>query len=200
MTYGNASLNIVDETIKPQPTVDFVRQRAAFENHVLESGVSTSHVRTVFVRPGFVYGRSGGPVANKYFGIDKEGSLSLYGSPTKRWSWVHVDDLGDAYVLIAKTSGLSGELFNLSNTDYPTYEELRFAMAKASGWVKENGKFEWKEVPKDDIGLNVYENTVMVNNAKARDILGWNPKRFNFLSEVDIYYQSWKASKDLKIN
>jgi len=200
MTYGNAmltqKLNMLDESTRPSPTIDWTCQRRDYENHVMLVGnQEKSPIRTVVLRPGFVYGSHGGVVANNYFKVEKEGDLVMYGSPSKRWSWVHIDDLGDGYVLVAKKHGLNAELFNLAVNDNPTYEELRIAMAKSAGWV---GKAIWKDVPPDDIGLNTYENTVIVSFDKAMNVLGWNPKRWNFLSEVNIYYQAWLAHQNEK--
>ena len=43
----------------------------------------------------------------------------------KRWSWVHVDDLAEAYLLAANNRGnAAGQLFSIGEGDGPTYETL----------------------------------------------------------------------------
>jgi len=198
MTYGNASTGPLDETMEAKPTHQWTEDRKNFENKVFNFGKNEqAWIRTVFVRPGFVYGRSGGPIANIFFGISKESDLVLYGSPNKRWSWVHVDDLGDGYVLIVENSKSTpdNQIFNLSNVDNPTYHELRVGMAKAAGWNEKKYKVEYREIPPDNRAVLVWENTVIINPHKAKEI-GWNPKHENFVSEIDIYYESWLAYRN----
>eukprot|EP01121_Diplochlamys_sp_Union-15-3_P006005 TRINITY_DN1640_c0_g1_i1.p1 TRINITY_DN1640_c0_g1~~TRINITY_DN1640_c0_g1_i1.p1 ORF type:complete len:243 (-),score=13.32 TRINITY_DN1640_c0_g1_i1:346-1074(-) len=107
MTYGNAAsrlkVKVVDETIVPSPTADETKKRFQLENKIL----SITKLRTVVVRPGFVYGGHGGAIASLFFN-PAEGAMTLYGSLEKRWSWVHLDDLSDGYVRIAN-SGFSGD-------------------------------------------------------------------------------------------
>jgi nucleoside-diphosphate-sugar epimerase len=55
-------------------------------------------VKTTVVRPGFVYGGQGGFVANLLYSEP----LVIQGRRDMRWSWVHVDDLAEGYVAIAR--------------------------------------------------------------------------------------------------
>jgi len=78
------------------------------------------------------------------------------------------------------------------NADYPTYEEVRIATARAAGW---KGKSLQYEPPK----ILGWEPTVKVNFEKAKKILGWTPKHKQFLEEVDLQYKSYRASKELQL-
>jgi len=105
-----------------------------------------------------------------------------------------VDDLADAYVRIGQKGNLlRGQLFDVATIDSPTYEELRVAMAKAAGW---NGVVKFEKVPEDNPLLNDVEPTVLINPQKAVDVLGWQPRHTSFLREVEVYYHSWRASKE----
>jgi len=190
MTYGNASTGYVTELTVPKPMFPDMEVRRIFEEKV----VQTKSINTVVVRPGYVYGGHGGGIADMFFGVKQNEDLVLLGSKDKRWSWVHVDDLGDAYVKIGqKGNTLKGQLFNLSAVDNPNFEELRVAMAKATGW---NGKVKFEEVPKGS-SVQSWEATVLINPQKAIDLLNWQPRHIGYLNEMDIYYRSWKAGKDL---
>ncbi|KAL0486886.1 hypothetical protein AKO1_001229 [Acrasis kona] len=73
MTYGNVSKNPLDETVKPNPTLDKIKAREAFENKVLLHGKGhpLRTLRTAVVRPGFAFGGNGGAVMELYFNINK---------------------------------------------------------------------------------------------------------------------------------
>ena len=99
----------VDEMVKPRPQpcaqranasgsadVTAMKDREDFENHVLAT--STAALRTTVVRPGFVYGGQGGFVADLFYSEP----LVIQGRRDMRWSWVHVDDLAEGYVAIAR--------------------------------------------------------------------------------------------------
>ena len=201
MTYGNAGNGPLDETIEPRPSHQWTVDRKDFEHYVLEFGKrEESWIRPVVVRPGFVYGRSGGPINTQFFSVPKDQNLKLLGSPNKRWSWVHVDDLGEGYVQIAKAgSVVDNQLFNLATADSPTFYELRVTMAKASGWDDTKYSVEYGSIPSDDIGTQVWEDTVIINPEKSFTLINWKPKHLsNFLSDIDIYYQTWLSYQSSK--
>jgi UDP-glucose 4-epimerase len=114
MTYGNARNTSIDETVRPCPMFPDMEQRRLYENKILTTS-STSNYIPVVVRPGFVYGGQGGPIADMFFGQKLEEDLILHGTPDKRWSWVHVHDLGEGYVTIAKSpiSIVANQQYNL---------------------------------------------------------------------------------------
>jgi len=193
MTYGVASTSFVDETTEPKPIEKDVQERKQFEDLVLKN----TTLRNVVLRPGFVYGGQGGFVADVLFNIKPEQDIVAHGSPDKRWSWVHVDDLGDAYVRVAqKGSVVDGQLFNIAALDNPTYNEIRLALAKVSGWKGKEIKYE--PIDNAPVDVKIWEATVKINPSKARNVLGWVPSHLSFLDEIDIFYQTWKLAKENK--
>jgi len=193
MTYGSASEFPVDEMIPPKPMFPDMTERQKYEEKVL----TCTQLNSIVIRPGFVYGGNGGVIATMFFGVDPEADLVLQGRKDKRWSWVHVDDLGRGFVSAAeKGSTLAGQLFNISAQDNPTYEELRMAMAKAAGW--KGGSVKWVEIPSDQTRVLNWETSVIINPAKARALLDWVPYHVGFLAELDVYYQSWKLAQGPK--
>ena len=76
--------------------VTAMKDRENFENQVMTT--SSAAIRTTVVRPGFVYGGQGGFVADLFYNEP----VVFQGRRDMRWSWVHVDDLGEAYVLIGR--------------------------------------------------------------------------------------------------
>jgi len=203
MTYGDTSATgrrPVDEMIKPRPplnapgntgastaNVTAMKDREDFENQVLAT--SSAALKTTVIRPGFVYGGQGGFVADLFYSEP----LVIQGRRDMRWSWVHVDDLGEGYVAIGRAPRVivDKQLYNLAApNDNPTYEELRTAMAKAQGRTE---AVEYKEAEKDV--PTRWGTDSIINPAKAIDEVGWRPRHVGFVEEIGTYYEAWAANK-----
>jgi len=186
LVYGDNS-HIVDESHPLLSTS--LAKRIASEKSV----ISSKDVRGVVLRPGFVYGTSGGFFGPQLFGIKENDELVIIGRKEKRWSWVHVEDVADAFVRVAKVGhAVDGEVFDIAGPWAPTYEEFRVAAAKAAGW---KGKVKHiPEVPADNFFLTIFEYNVVVNCQKAYNILGWRETHLGIVAEIGTYYASWKAS------
>eukprot|EP01113_Clastostelium_recurvatum_P041330 TRINITY_DN6549_c0_g1_i2.p1 TRINITY_DN6549_c0_g1~~TRINITY_DN6549_c0_g1_i2.p1 ORF type:complete len:315 (-),score=61.19 TRINITY_DN6549_c0_g1_i2:108-1025(-) len=186
------SMRPVDESYDPRP-VDPVElaPRKKLEDTIL----ATRDIRTAVIRPGFVYGGHGGVIASLFFEVDpKQKELVVEGLPTKRWSWVHVDDLGAAYVGVAQAGAAANhQLFNIAAQDNPTYEELKVAGAKAAGW--QGGEVKHVPLGKDQERRQNWESNVIINPQKAYDLLGWRPHHVGVVAEIDLYYAAWKAAR-----
>jgi len=183
--------NIVDETHFPDKNIipPGLKARIEFEQLV----VKNKDLRGVVVRPGYCYGGDGGVMENLYFNIGENDDLKLYGRSDKRVNWVHVEDLADAFVRIAKVGKIvDGEIFEIGGDRTPTYEEAAVTAAKAAGW---KGKLIRNcEVPKNDIWLVIQESNCVTSSQKAFDLLGWKERHLGFIDEIDLYYECWKAA------
>jgi len=180
LIYGNnPQTNVVDTTWVTLA----LPERSQHERNV----ASSDRVRGVVIRPGFVYGGSGGFFGPELFEVKEE--LIIYGSEEKRWSWVHHEDLAEAYVLVCNSgSNVDGEVFDISGTTSPTYGEVKRACAKLVGW---------KGTVKHEQNNPMFEVSVITNCQKAYNLLGWREKHLGFLEELDKYYRSYKAQKSL---
>jgi len=192
MTYGKAGENsVVDESVEPIPYKDNPHglTRKIFEDKVLA-------VSGVVIRPGWVYGLSGGTYNRLFFNqIDvSNGSVTIRGRPNKRFSWVHINDLAESYVLLCRQdkSKIDGQLFNVNARDYPSYEEIILAGAKVAGI--QNPKIIHQELPPGDVG-HFLETNVQVDPKKAETVLGWKARHAGFLQEMELYYPAWKSAQ-----
>jgi nucleoside-diphosphate-sugar epimerase len=179
----------IDEMNIPKSMTSDMKKREDYENHVL--AVSSNILHTTVIRPGFVYGGHGGFVADLFY---SQKPAIIDGRRDKRWSWVHINDLGEGYVLIARASRtiVSGQMWNLAApNDNPTYEEIRTHMARVSGQ-----QVEYKEKTNDDKVPVRWDTDSIINPAKAIDQLGWRPKHVGYVQELETYYKSWLASID----
>lgn len=133
-----------------------------------------------------------------YFNIDVNAeTLEILGSGDKRWTWVHVDDLGDAYVLAAQRGGalVGGQIYNIgSPRDHYTYRELRTALARSAGWKGSNVIEQPVVDPNHKFAS--WEVSIVITGAKATNELGWQPRHIGFLAEIDRYYRAWSRNRE----
>ncbi len=157
--YGDTSDRMADETTPPNPP-KLVAWRPAHEQMVLQA----AGVRGLVIRPGDVYGGSGGLTGQWFAGPSTGNPPLVVGDGRNRTPMVHVDDLADAYVRGA--AGYEGEV-------RPT------PLVEAR---KTLGDFA------DALALSQH-----IDARKAVRLLGWYPSHEGFLDEADVYYRAWKA-------
>jgi nucleoside-diphosphate-sugar epimerase len=120
--------------------------------------------------------------------------LSLVGDGTNRWAMVHVDDLADAYVRAAD-SGLSGEVFNVTDRSRATLREMATAAAKAAGFV---GEIRLVPVAEASKTMGPFAEALAIDQHveswKLARRLGWHPRHGGFVDGVGSYHEAWKAS------
>jgi len=186
--------NVRDETfsMKSDDLAPIFKGRVAFENEVL----SHTGVRGIVIRPGFVYGGAtgAGNFLVSFFSNDASKDKIAINNELKgkQWNWVHNADLADGFVRAARFSHLAkGEAFNIVGNSHPSYEEITRAAAKVAGF---KGTVEYTDEKGTDFVSALGNKTVIVNNNKARDILGWVPNHLGLLDELDVYYHTYKGS------
>ncbi len=109
--------------------------RAAFLGQCVKELAATGLAHTV-VRPGFMYG---GPattsMTGQWFAAAEAGKAVFYGDTTKRWSWIHVDDLADAYVrILADPAAVDGEIFVIAVDQRLSALDLQRAAIRTVGY------------------------------------------------------------------
>jgi nucleoside-diphosphate-sugar epimerase len=187
--YGDTGGRTVDET-SPLAPLDLARWRVPHEELVLAA--TSSRLRTLVLRPGCVYGGSGG-LTVPWFASALAGEVEMVGDGTNCWSTVHVDDVAEAYVLAAERAP-GGEALNISDGTNPRVGEMVAAVAAAAGIPGRIAQLE----PEDAMerfgplaeGLEAHQK---VANARAKAALGWQPRHASFVSEADLYYAAYRA-------
>ena len=188
--YGDTGGQLVDETAPLNPP-GLVAWRPAHERMVLEA----AGVRGIVMRAGDVYGGAGGLTAPWFADPSAGKAPTVVGDGRNRWAMVHADDLGDAYVRAAE-SGLTGEIFNVTDRSRFTALEMATAAARAAGFrgdVRPTPLAEARQTMGDfaeALALSQH-----VDARKAVRLLGWHPRHGGFLDDVDVYYRAWKASQ-----
>lgn len=165
---------------------------AAWRIELEKQVIASEDVDGTVIRPGFVYGRTGGFVGGMVFDSAKEGKLVIDGKPDKRWSWVHCDDLADAYVrVLTRRAAAKGRIYDIGEPFGPEFRELLVAGARINGFP-EDGEIVAKEAEGFMAFMDV---STVVNPKRACDELGWAPTRTGILAELDLYYAAWKAAQ-----
>ena len=189
---GNSSDQKLTEESPAKP-IQEVAWRPEVEEMVLDA-------QGIVIRPGVVYGKSGGMTGRWFKGASNGGVVQIVGEGHNHWAMVHVDDLAQGY-LQAIQSGLRGEIFNLVDSSAATVMEMSSAAAKAAGNIK-----QLEFIPLDktvqEMGAMAEALAIdqVVDNSKARRLLDWQPKHKGFIPDVETYYEAWKAHQSSQEN
>jgi nucleoside-diphosphate-sugar epimerase len=184
---GDTGTELVDETTPLNP-IEAVLWRPEHEQMILEA----DHVKGIVVRPGCIYGGQGGLTGDWFEGAEK-GNMEIVGDGTNIWTMVHVEDNANAYVRAAE-SGLSGEVFNISDRSRWSVGDMAEAAARVVGYdeaitcIPEEEAAEELGSMAEALAVNQH-----VDSRKAVRLLGWQPKHGGFVDDVESYYTAWKA-------
>ncbi|KIJ37530.1 hypothetical protein M422DRAFT_259888, partial [Sphaerobolus stellatus SS14] len=113
------------------------------------------------------------------------------GSPDRRYSFVHIDDLTDLYIRALDNARLLGGLtVNAANDYAESAEDILHNLVKVAG---ANG-YEFT-IPADFAEV-AFETTSHIRPYLAKTLLGWQSQKLGFVEGLSIYYAAWKASHD----
>ncbi|KAJ7206251.1 hypothetical protein GGX14DRAFT_457421 [Mycena pura] len=184
--HGDSRTEVVSDTTPIVQPVALVKWRPAVEQLVVRS----TAVNGIVVRPSILYGRSASLLA-MLFGPAAQGHVTWPGTPGARYSVIHADDLADLYVRVAeKSSLLGGKIFDASNPNFVSVDELLQRVVEISG---AKGPYEYKKPS------NLFEEAIAASGLNraylATSLLGWSPKKPGLIEGLDVYYAAWLASK-----
>ncbi|WIB01095.1 NAD(P)H-binding protein [Curtobacterium sp. MCBA15_012] len=170
-TFG-ASTTITEESPVAPPALTAWRAP-------IEAAVRASEVRTTIVAPGIVYGRGAGIPA--MFVGDGEHEVRLVGDGSQRWTTVHIDDLGELYVLAVHRAEQDGYVVAASG-DNPTVREIAEAGAHGSPVVAED-----VDASRARLGADFADALLLHQEASgehARSAYGWHPTRPSLVDDL----------------
>ncbi len=185
--YGWVPQRLLDETtpVNPAHPLHF---RWELEQEVFQLG----NVRTVVVRPGFLYGQDGRScVASTWFEQAEMGRVVYGGDPGRGWSWLHVADLAAAYCRLLEHPDLDKEIFCLADQHQPLCWAVARAATQAAGFP--GGVERGPALMEDESAL--FDQNIFLSAAKAHRVLGWVPRQPGILADIDRCYQGWKAGQ-----
>ena len=185
--YGACGPEAVDET-RALERAHLIPWRGDHEKKVLEAG-------GLVIRPGCVYGGTGGLTGIWFGGALEKGAAPVIGAGENRWATIHADDCGELFALAAE-SGLKGELFNATDRSRATVREMASAAALAAG---KGGAVSEMSFPDAEKAFGAMAHGLAldqhVDSSKALRRLGWNPRFGGFCDDAPRYFASWMAAR-----
>ena len=182
---GNTKAGAGDEE-SPYDPPSLGTWRAQAEKGVLDG--AAMGIRTIVIRPAWVYGHGGGPVTMLIDAARLHDVVHFPGTGENRLPWVHIDDLASLYVL-ALGKAKPGSLFiGASGPSYRIRDLAEFISrtGKAAGRTEAVPIEEAKLRTEPFLGARV-EGFLLdqeFTGAKARHLLGWNPQGASLLDEL----------------
>ena len=159
---GNTRGRLAGESfpLRPPPGLEWL---PAVERLLFDTTVRG--LRGVVIRPAVAYGRVGGLLAQL-----AEGTLPLIGDGGNLWSFIHVDDLAELYVL-AFESAPAGSLYIAADGPSVTFKDLACACGARRRATPEEARAELGTVA----GLLLLDQRA--GSTRAGRELGWQPSR-----------------------
>ena len=186
--YGKRPERVMDETTPANPEHKLAF-RMDMEQELL--AMMIPQCRKVILRPGFIYGLDGkSSITGMWFGMGEQGKAIYRGDRDKGWSWVHVSDLAQAYVMVAETK-LDDEIFCVANEQRLKCLEVMQACLSTTGY---DGEITFAQPSEDDVTSTWFDQNEFITSQKARYLLGWVPRHLGVIDEIETYYASWKAA------
>jgi nucleoside-diphosphate-sugar epimerase len=189
--YGKRPERVMDENTPANPD-----HKLAFRMELEEKLFATpiKNCKKTVLRPGFMYGLDGkSSITGMWFKMAEQGKAIYRGDKHKGWSWVHVQDLAEAYVAVAESSGaIDNEVFCIADEHRYTCLEIMQACLKATGYQRE---IEFGEPTQDDVTSYWFDQNEFITSQKARCLLGWVPRHIGVIDEIDTYYMAWQSAQ-----
>jgi nucleoside-diphosphate-sugar epimerase len=165
--------------------------RAPQEQRVLAAATST--LRTVVVRPGVVYGGSGGIVGDLLRSASN-GLVRVVGSGDNHWPLVHERDLGELYVRLASMADAAG-VYHANDEGDERVNDLVTAIA---GHVPIPPSIRRVPMTEASRNLGAYAEALaldqIVRSPRARGI-GWQPALRSVAGNAARLLEEWRRGR-----
>lgn len=179
---GSSHIEITEES-KLEP-LELGKWRRECEKAIL---TRQSHVASMILRPGFVFGNGGGIFLKTVLQKHSEG-IVIPEDGGNILSLIHINDLAKAYVLAAQ-NGSDKLLLNLNDGSRHTMAEIGATFAPL---LQTSIRYVTAEEAKKHY-LALYEGVAAnqpISNKKARNVLNWVPSMPSLISTPHLYYQA----------
>ncbi|KAL2067231.1 hypothetical protein VTL71DRAFT_1655 [Oculimacula yallundae] len=200
LVHGSSTLALNDLAptgtfISPSPPTPSLSERPTLEKTVLDS---SDALDVMIIRPALVYGRSS-PVWSHFFQAIHDAAsrnmaqVQIPAFPTSRLALIHEDDaVTGIHAAIDKLPLISGTgvypVFDLV-TSQEGISEILYAAAAILGF---RGHMEMSGCGEDPIAWSLCCSGNL-SSGRAKQLLGWEPKRAGFVQAMDLYVKAWLA-------
>ena len=128
-SYGNTGSKPADELASTAGATPLSAWRNAVEDEVAAAG--GHNVRVVIMRPAIVYGALGGLLGMMAADAKKQGVLRYVGTPTTRWTFIHLVDLANLYAHVVERTPEGATILNAASDQVLPLGEVALAIARA---------------------------------------------------------------------
>jgi nucleoside-diphosphate-sugar epimerase len=177
----------------PVCATPLVAWRPDHERVVLEAGRGRM-LRTVVVRPGIVYGGSGGVIGDLLKDA-ANGLVRVVGDGRNRWACVYDRDLADLYVRVATNPEASG-IYHANDEADERVEDIVDAVARHAKMIPEVRHMPLSEARTK---MGPYADALaldqIVRSPRARD-LGWVPTLHSVSGNVARLLEEFRAARE----
>jgi nucleoside-diphosphate-sugar epimerase len=187
---GKVDVPLLDETIEPNPA-----QPISFRRQLEREAFALKNASTVVLRPGFIFGNDGfNSISTDWFAMAEEGHPVFRGDLRKGWSWIHVDDLAEAYRLAVEADEgiVNGEIFHIADEHLPLCLDVMRRCVQAAGY---SGEIRLEGPMKGDNISMWFDQNAYSSSRKARERLGWTSRHGSVIATADRLFCSWKAAR-----
>lgn len=188
---GDTREKFVDESASTKNPAAIVAWRPAVED-LIDNGMARG-ITAWIIRPGIVYGGSGGITGMMFTSAEKEGAVRLIGDGHNHWAVVHRDDLADLYVRVVEQAP-AGHVFNATDSSRLTVRSIAEALSRAAGC---HGKVLSTPLAEAHKSMGAFADALAldqhVSGVLAERLLGWEPRHRSLVGEAEALFRSFKA-------
>ena len=168
-----------------------VAWRVAHEKMVLAA--ANDHLATAVVRPGMVYGGSGGLIGSYFESAERHGASQYLGNGRNRIPMIHVEDLARFYKAVVEHRGRG--IFHAVDGNAVQLADVAQAASEAAGKGGATHSVPLEEA-RQKMGAVVDALILDQVIASGRNVeIGWRPLHESFLGEAEAVYAEWKATR-----
>lgn len=173
--YGERGDAVVDETTATPTPFRAAAFKLDAERALFEEAKANGYASAVAVRAGAVYG-PGGTFERFNLGPMRKGGRARWIGSGRQWvSPIHVDDLGEVFALaVEKQPGF--EVLNATDDEPVVMNQYLGFLAEKMGAPKPGGVPTFIVSLAGGLIAEALSGGHRVSNAKARRVLGWQPK------------------------
>jgi nucleoside-diphosphate-sugar epimerase len=169
----------------PQPLIEGFRGSMAPRAETEMAVLKATGIRGIVIRPGLIYGEGKGYDLPNLIALARKHSAAPYlGAGGVRQGFVHIDDLVDLYML-ALEHGPAGSMLH-AVTDEVALGNLAQAVSRLDGAQGRTESLSLMQMYARGGGRGV---SLSVNKRlasdKTRQLVGWSPKRYDILEDVE---------------
>lgn len=188
---GDTGGKFVDESASTKHPAEIVAWRPGVEA-LIDNGMARG-ITAWTIRPGVVYGGSGGITGMMFASAEKEGAVRIIGEGRNHWAVVHRDDLADLYVRVVEQAP-AGHIFNATDGSRLTVKAIAEVLSRSAGC---GGKVVTTPLPAAIQNMGPFADALavdqQVSGVLAERLLGWEPRHRSVVAESDALFRSFRA-------